>query len=68
MPTAHSLASTGWAVLSGYMADQIDVVVEMAHKVLTDVLGGTACVADELPLGHLVLHVRAGQIDGQQNE
>lgn len=50
------------------MADEINVVVEVTHKVLADVLGGAARVPDELPLGHFVFHVRAGQIDGQQDE
>lgn len=50
------------------MADQIDVVVQVAHKVLADVLGGAARVADELALGHLVLHVWAAEVDGEQDE
>lgn len=50
------------------MADQINVVVQMTHKVLTDVLCGSARVADELTLGHLVFDVWAGQINGQQDE
>lgn len=72
---ARFLASASWVVafllfffLSSYVTDQVDVVVEMAHKVLTDVLGGTACVANELSFGHFVLDMRAGQIDGQKDE
>lgn len=50
------------------MADEIDVVVEVSHKVVADALGSAPRVADELALGHLVLHVRAGQVDGQQDQ
>lgn len=28
----------------------------------------SACVPDELPLGHLVFDVGAGQVDGQQDQ
>lgn len=50
------------------MADEIDVVVKMADKVLADVLGSVARVADKLAFGHLVLDVRAGQVYRQQDE
>lgn len=50
------------------MADQIDVVIEVPYKVLADVLSSSPCVSDKLPLGHLVLYVRAGQIDGEKDE
>lgn len=50
------------------MANQIDVVIQMAHKVLADVLCGAPRVTDELALGHLVLHVWAAQVDGEQDE
>lgn len=50
------------------MADQIDVVIEVAYKVLADVLSSPSCVSDELSLRHLVFYVRAGQVDGEQDE
>lgn len=55
-------------LLGSHVADQIDVVIQVTHKVLADVLCGAARVADELALGHLVLHVWAAQVDGEQDE
>lgn len=52
----------------GHVANQVDVVVEVAHKVVGDVVRRPAGVADELPLGHLVLDVWAAEVDGQQDE
>lgn len=52
----------------GHVANQVDVVVQVAHKVVGDVVRRPAGVADELPLGHLVLDVRAAEVDGQQDE
>ena len=57
-----------WAVLGSYMANQVNVVVEMPHKVIRDVVGCAASVSDELPLGHFVFDVGAGQVDGQQDQ
>lgn len=50
------------------MANQVYVVIEMADKVVRDVVCGSASVPDELPLGHLVFDVRTGEIDGQQDQ
>lgn len=55
-------------LLGSHMADQIDVVIQMTHKVLADVLCSAPCVTDELALGHLVLHVWAAQVNGEQDE
>lgn len=51
-----------------HVANQVDVVVQVAHKVVGDVVRRPAGVADELPLGHLVLDMRAAEVDGQQDE
>lgn len=51
-----------------HVANQVDVVVQVAHKVVGDVVRRPAGVADELALGHLVLDVRAAEVDGQQDE
>lgn len=50
------------------MADQIDVVIEVAYEVLTDVLSCPPGVSDKFSLGHLVLHVRTGEINGKKDE
>lgn len=51
------------------MATQIHVVVQMAAPVIVDLVADSpADVTDELPLGHFVLDVRAGQVDGQHDE
>lgn len=57
-----------WAELRSHVANQVYVVVEVAHKVVRDVVRRPAGVPDELPLGHLVLDVRAAQVDGQQDQ
>lgn len=51
-----------------HVANQVDVVVQVAHKVVGDVVRRPAGVADELPLGHLVLDMWAAEVDGQQDE
>lgn len=50
------------------MSDQVNVVIEVSHEVIGDVMSCSPCVSDELPLGHFVFDVRAGQVDGQQDE
>lgn len=50
------------------MADQIDVVIEVAYKVFADVLSCPSCVSDKFSFGHLVLYVRAGEVDGEKDE
>lgn len=50
------------------MADQVYVVVEVAYEVVRHVVRCSASVLDELPLGHFVFDVWAGQIDGQQDQ
>lgn len=50
------------------MANQVYVVIEMANKVIGDIMGCSASVPDKLPLGHFVFDVRAGQINGQQDQ
>lgn len=50
------------------MANQIDVVIEVAYKVLADVLSGPSRVSNELSLRHLVFYVRTGQVNGEQDE
>lgn len=50
------------------MADQIDVVIEVAYEILTDVLSCPPGVSDKFSLGHLVLHVRTGEINGEKDE
>lgn len=59
----------GWAGPSrSHVANQVDVVVQVAHKVVGDVVRRAARVADELALGHLVLDMRAAEVDGEQDE
>lgn len=57
-----------WAELRSHVANQVYVVVEVAHKVVRDVVRRPASVPDELPLGHLVFDVRAAQVDGEQDQ
>lgn len=54
--------------LRRHVANQVNVVVEVAHEVVGDVVRRPARVPDELPLGHFVFHVRAGEVDGQQDQ
>lgn len=54
--------------LRGHVTDQVYVVIEVADKVVRDVVSRPARVPDELPLRHFVLDVRAGQVDGQQDQ
>lgn len=51
-----------------HVANQVDVVVQVAHKIVGDVVRRPAGVADELPLGHLVFDVRTAEVDWQQDE
>lgn len=37
-------------LLRGHMADQVDVIVQVAYEVLRDVVSGSPSVPDELPL------------------
>lgn len=50
------------------MADQVYIVIEVAYEVIRDVMCCSASVPDELPLGHFVFDVGAGQVDGQQDQ
>lgn len=50
------------------MANQVNVVIEVADKVIRDVVCCSASVPDKLPLGHFVFDVGAGQVDGQQDQ
>lgn len=50
------------------MADQVYVVVEVAHEVVRHIMRCSASVPDKLPLRHFVFDVWAGQVDGQQDE
>lgn len=50
------------------MTDQVNVVVEVADKVIGDVVRRSPRVPDELPLGHFVFDVGAAQVDGQQDQ
>lgn len=51
-----------------HVANQVDVVVQVAHKIVGDIVRRPAGVADELPLGHLVFDMRTAEVDGQQDE
>lgn len=57
-----------YAQLCGHMADQVYVVIEVADKVIRDVMCCSASVPDKLPLGHLVFDVGTGQVDGQEDQ
>ena len=50
------------------MANQVNVVIEMPHKVIGNVVGCASSVSDELPLGHFVFDVGARQVNGQQDQ
>lgn len=50
------------------MANQVYVVIQVANKVIRDIMGCSASVPDKLPLGHFVFDVRAGQVNGQQDQ
>lgn len=57
-----------WAELRSHVANQVYVVIEVADKVIRDVMSRSASVPDKLPLGHFVFDVGAGQVDGQQDQ
>ena len=44
------------------MTNQVDIVIEMARKVIIDALRRLPRVADELTLGHLVADVWGGEV------
>lgn len=50
------------------MSNQVNVIIEMADKVIGDIMCCSASVPDKLPLRHFVFHMRAGEVDGQQNQ
>lgn len=50
------------------MTNQVYVVIEVAHKVVRDVVRRSASVPDELSLGHFVFDVGAGQVNGEQDQ
>lgn len=47
------------------MTNQVYVVIEVAYKVIGDIMCCSASVPDKLPLGHLVFDMGAGQVNGQ---
>lgn len=50
------------------MTNQVYVVIEVTNKVIRDIVCCSASIPDKLPLGHFVFDVRAGQVDGQQDQ
>lgn len=50
------------------MTNQVYVVIEVAHKVIRDIMRCSASVPDELSLGHFVFDVGAGQVNGKQDQ
>lgn len=54
--------------LRSHMANKVYVVIEVAYKVIRDIMCCTASVPDELPFRHFVFDMRAGQVDGQQDQ
>lgn len=54
--------------LRSHVSDQVDIIIQMAHKVIRDIMCCSAGVPDKLPLRHFILHVRTGEVDGQQDQ
>lgn len=54
--------------LRSHVSDQVDIIVEMANKVFRDIMCCSAGVPDKLPLRHFILHMRTGEVYGQQNQ
>lgn len=50
------------------MTNQVYVIIEVAHKVIRDIMCCSASVPDKLPLGHFVFDVGAGQVNRQQDQ
>lgn len=50
------------------MANQVDVIVEVAYEVIRDIMRCSSSVPDKLPLGHFVFHMWAGEVDGEQDK
>lgn len=52
------------AIISCYVATEINVVIHVTKKVSTEAVGcGTTKITNELSLGHLVLDMRTGQVN-----
>lgn len=54
--------------LRSHVANQVYVVIEVAYKVIRDIMCRSASVPDKLPLGHFIFDVGAGEVDGQQDQ
>lgn len=57
-----------WLKLCSHVADQVNVVIEVAYKVIRNIMCCSASVPDELPFRHFVFDVGAGQVNGQQDQ
>lgn len=60
--------TAGCVELRSHVANQVYVVIEVAYKVIRDIMCRSASVPDKLPLGHFVFDVGAGEVDGQQDQ
>ncbi len=50
------------------MTNQVNVVIEVAYKVIRDIMCRSASVSDKLPLGHFVFDMGTRQVNGQQDQ
>ena len=50
------------------MPGDIDVVVHVSQQLVAHSGGGLPQVSNEFSLGHLVLHVRTGEVDTEQDQ
>lgn len=50
------------------MANQVDVVIKVAYKVIGDIMCCSPSVPDKFPLRHFVFDMGAGQVNRQQDQ
>lgn len=53
------------APLRSHMANKVDVVIKVPYKIFANVLSSTTGISNKFSLGHFILHMRAGEVDGQ---
>ena len=50
------------------MADKVDVVIKVPYKIFTNILSSTTGISNKFSFRHFILHMRASEVNGKQNQ